>query len=362
MKRFPPHFDQFAINRLRFELLKKIGWSISQKQDCKHLSDLIIQSGFGLISESTLYRLFFQFKKHSPYKHTLDILCKFLGYTDSIEFTEKLLQDRDGLHHNGVFTQNSHTKSLLFYCIEHKAKNPLLGFFEEVNEHTHEFKTAIGVSIFDSLLITTQQKWFFENFAHQPFVREYFFEKNHDTKFRIPYYDYAYKAYLKSVNPLNDIRQLQDYVFGNCILFRYYTISSKKKDTFKISKAIYEQQLPEDIIKKKLYIFPYIRYTSYKLWYLEMKNVSISEREAYAGYLLSLALQLKSELPYLEQKIVLHTLAETFVYSKLPDQFHWELKQVFSDLYKTIHPTIYQKHLKYSLPYFCENGLLHFRP
>lgn len=42
-------FDKFAIDRLRYELLKKIGWSISSKTDCSALSELISQSGQGLI-------------------------------------------------------------------------------------------------------------------------------------------------------------------------------------------------------------------------------------------------------------------------------------------------------------------------
>jgi hypothetical protein len=362
MKTFTPHFDKFAIDRLRYELLKKVGWSISNKPDCAQLSDLIFQSGCGQISESTLYRLFFQFDKHSPYKHTLDTLCKFLGYKDSLDFTEKLMQYREELHHNGVFTQKKHKKSLLFSCIEHTAEYPLMDFFEEVNEHTHQFKTDIGVSIFDSLLIATQQKWFFKNFAHQPFVREYFFEKSHDTKFRIQHYDEAYACYLKGIKPEQDLGRLQDFVFGNCVLLRYYFTFNKSKDAATLSKTIYEQNLQIDNVKNEMYIFPYIRFKAYKLWYLEIKNTSKTELEAYATYLIDLVKQLKTELPFMEQKIVFHTVAETFVHSAIPEHFHWELKQAFTDLYKTIHPNIYQKHLKYSLPYFCENGLLHFRP
>jgi hypothetical protein len=362
MSTLKPKFDQFAIDRLRFELLKKIGWSISNKPDCAQLSDLIFQSGCGQISESTLYRLFFQFEKHRPYKSTLDILSKFLGYKDSLDFTEKLLQYREELHHNGVFTQKEHKKSLLFSCIEHTAKYPLMDFFEEVNEHAHQFKTDISISIFDSLLISTQQKWFFKNFAHQPFVRQYFFEKSHDTKFRIQHYDEAYAYYLKGIKPEQDLGRLQDFIFGNCVLFRYYFISKKKIEAIETSKIIYDMNLVEGSIKKELYIFPYIRYKAYKLWRLEIKNTPKSELEAYAAYLIDLAKQLKTELPFMEQKIVFHTVAETFVHSAIHEHFHWELKQVFSDLYKTIHPAIYQKHLKYSLPYFCENGLLHFRP
>jgi hypothetical protein len=362
MKTFAAYFDQFAIDRLRLGLFKKIGWSISNKPDCAQLSDLISQSGFGQISESTLYRLFFQFDKHSPYKHTLDILCKFLGYTDSLDFTEKLMQDREELHYNGIFTQKERKKSLLFSCIEHTTKNPLLDFFEEVSEHMHELKTDIGVSIFDSLLISSKQKWFFKNFAHQPFVREYFFERNYDPKFRIQHYEQAYARYLEGIKPEQDIDRLQDFIFGNCILFRYYFTSNKSKDAATLSKAIYEQNLPIDSVKKELYIFPYIRYMAYKLWYLEIKNTTKTELEAYATYLIDLAKQLKSDLNFIEQKIVLHTVAETFLHSAIPENFHWELKQAFADLYKNIHPTIYQKHLKYSMPYFCVNGLLHFRP
>lgn len=362
MKTFSPHFDQFTIDRLRFELLKKIGWGISNKPDCAQLSELILHSGFGYISESTLYRLFFQFEKHSPYKHTLDILCKFLGYKESLDFTEKLMQQTEELNHNGIFTRKESKKNLLFFCIEHTAKHPLMDFFEEVSEHSHQFRRDVSVSIFDSLLISSKQKWFFKNFSHQSYVREYFFENGHDPKFRIHHYDLAYANYLKGIKPEQDLGRLQDFIFGNCVLFRYYFTSNKSKDAAILSKTIYEQNLPIDRVKKELYIFPYIRYMAYKLWYLEIKNTSKTELEAYATFLIHLAKQLKPNLPFIEQKIVLHTVAETFVNSAIPEHFHWELKQTFIDLYKTIHPIIYKKHLKYSLPYFCQNGLIHSRP
>ena len=362
MKTFTPHFDQFAVDRLRFELLKKVGWSITNKPDCAHLSKLIGQSGFGQISESTLYRLFFQFKKHRPYKHTLDILCRFLGYKDSLGFTENLMQQREELHQNGIYTQKEPKKNLLFSCIEHKAKHPLMDFFEEAIEQTHQIKIDIGVSIFDSLLISQQQDWFFKNFAQQPFVRHYFFEWFHDPKFRIHHYNQGYAVYLEGIQPDHGIENLQDFIFGNCVLLRYYFITKKNTEATKISKTLYEENLPVEIVKDQIHIFPYIRYKAYKLWHQEIKNAPTSEIEDYASYLIDLAKQLKKEIPFEWQKIVLHTVAETFIHSTLPERFHWELKQVFSDLYKTIHPTIYRKHLKYSLPYFNQNGLLHFRP
>lgn len=102
MKTFSPDFNQFAIDSLRLELLKKIGWRISKKSDCARLSELIAQSGLGLISESTLYRLFFQFEKHRPYNYTIDILCKFIGYKDSIDFLNGLKESIDLLQFNGI--------------------------------------------------------------------------------------------------------------------------------------------------------------------------------------------------------------------------------------------------------------------
>lgn len=362
MSTFTPNFDQFAIDQLRFKLLKKNGWSVSNKPDCSMLADLILQSGFGPISESTLYRLFFQFEKHKPYKNTLDILSRFLGFKDCLEFMQSIDQQREELHHSGIFTQKERHKSLMFYCIEHTTKSPLMDFFDSLSDYSYQFKIDLSVAIFDSLLISTKQNWFFKNFTHQTYVRKYFFEKSHDIKFRIKNYDLAYVSYLEGVNPDRDYINLQDFIFGNCVLFRHYFISNNKNEAIKISKKIYKQIKPLDSLKSKIYIFPYIRYMAYKLWYLETINKSAHELELYANYLIEFAAQLNTELSFVEKKFLLHTLSETFIHSSIPDQYHWELKRVFLNLYKTIHPGIYQKHLKYSLPYFCENGLLHFRP
>ena len=110
VKTFSPYFDQFAIDRLRYELLRKVGWSICSKPDCAQLSDLMVKGGYGQISESTLYRLFFKFEKHRPYKNTLDTLCQYLGYEDSLDFIEQLSEHREALHHNGMLTQKEHKR------------------------------------------------------------------------------------------------------------------------------------------------------------------------------------------------------------------------------------------------------------
>lgn len=362
MKTSKPHFDQFALDRLRFELSGKIGFNISTKPDCVKISGLILESGHGYISESTLYRLFFQIKRHNPYKSTLDIVCQFIGYKDSIEFDEKLAESRRQLHFSGINTSSGKSNGLLFYCIEHTSKRPLVDFFEETNELDHQFKTDVSVAIFDNLLKSTQHDWFFKEFADVKYIREYFFERGHDPKFRIKYFDLAYFKYLESVHKDKGLDHFQDYLFGNCVLFRHYYMRKKIKKAQEIANSLYGKVYNVEDHQNSLYVFPFIRYMAYKLWYLELKNAKSTECEGYALYLIDLCQRLKGQLCLMEQKILFHTVAETFVYSTLPESFHWELKKVFIDFFEYLPEIIFSKHLRYSLSYLDKNGLLHYRP
>ena len=362
MKTFSPHFDQFAIERLRSVLIKKVGWSISNKPDCIKLSVLIEESGFGRISESTLYRLFFQYEKHKTYKNTLDILCKFLGYKDSLDLTEQLTEQRKELHHNGVYTQYQFKKSLLFSCIEYSAKKPLMDFFETTSESSHEFKRDISITIFDGLLMSSKQQWFFKNFAQQNYIRKYFFERGHDPKFRIKDYEYGYIEYLKNIDKEKGVHQLQDFLFGHCVLFRHYFLTNQTEQALSVGKILFEAEDLADIPFQGLYIFPFIRFKAYLLWYYEITFESRKTKDDYAHYLLNLVKRLKANFELPERKILFHTVAETFLYSSLSLSFHQRLKELFAEEFKRIPEAVYNKHLIYSLSYFEQNGLLHFRP
>jgi hypothetical protein len=362
VKTFRPSYDQYTIEKLKSEIFKKIGWPISNKPDCAKLSELISQSKIGQLSESTLYRLFFQPDKHTLYKTTLDIICKFLGYKDSFEFIEKVDTTRGQLHINGINTLGNKRNSLVFHCIENTAKTPLLNFFEEFDEHSHQFKTDVSITLFDSLLKSSQQDWFFKNFSDQKYIREYFLERGHDTKFRIKNYDQAYLKYLKHVKKDKDIYNFQDFIFGNCVLFRYYFLTKKSDQALQQARILYHEKLNVEAHQNELYIYPFIRYTAYRLWYLEMIRANGFEIESYGLFLIDLCSRLKEKLGFMEQKILFHTIAETFLYSSLPEKFHWNLKDLYKEDYKRLPDNIYQKHLSYSMPYFNENGLLHFRP
>jgi hypothetical protein len=362
MKTIKPHFDQFALDHLKLELLKKIGWIVSNKPDCAKLSDLIADSELGIISESTLYRLFLKSDSHTPYKSTLDILCQFIGYKDCIDFLEKIETSREESYKVSLISTEDIKNSLLYYCINNRSKNALSDFFDSANTFSYNQKIKLSILLFDSLLISTNQDWFFEHFAEKKFIREYFFERAHDPLFRIKNYDKAYLSYLKGIDKKVNSVISQDFVFGNCVLFRFYFTTGKIKEALLFGDKLFKAKLAHNELKNQLYIFPFIRYSAYYLWQLELKKVKESEINNYAGFLIDLSSKLKDELPFMEQKILFHTVAETFIFSKISENYHWDLKKVFIDMFRKLPESVYKKHLKYSLPYFNENGLLHYRP
>jgi hypothetical protein len=356
-------FDEFAVERLRYELSQKVGWKISNKLDCIRLAELISSGAFGAVSDSTLYRLFFMQEKHKPYKHTLDIICRFIGYQDSLAFLEKIEKSRKQLHANGVYMADTSGKSLIFYCLEHQSTTVLKDFFEAVDEMPMTFKMDLGVSVFDSLLKSTKQVWFFDEFSNNAFIRRYFFDKLHDPKFRIPHYDHGLLRYMESNRDGKVSDPESDFLFVHSVLFRYYFLSKQMEKAWQYGRLLYQEHKSMDVYDPDaMFIWPFIRFVCYRLWYLEMNKATKQEKEGYALYLLELCEQTRAKLSLrIEHNIIVHTLAETFINSGLPVSFHRKLKQVFAADFHRLPASVLDKHLRYCLPYFDENTILHFR-
>ena len=357
-----PYFDQYTLDSLKFKLSDKLGFAITSKSDCAALSEMLKKSDWGNVSESTIYRLFFQSQTNSPYKNTLDILCRFIGFRSCYEFYESQVALREQLHHNGINTYDISSRSLLYYCIQNNSTKPLHDFFESIDPAIEQFKVSITTSLFDSLIQTTKPIIFLKKFAHQKFIRQYFFEYGHDPLFRIKDYDLGYAYYLEGLSIENDIEQLQDYIFANCVLFRNYYLQKKYDKAREVALKLFNKGIDIESVRNHLYIFPYIRFTAYKLWYFELISDKKSEIDSYAEFLLNLCNKLLPELDNYRRKILYHTIAETFLYSAITEDFHHRLKKIFHADFNELPPIIYTKHLKYSLPYFDCNGLLNQRP
>jgi len=357
-----PHFDEYAIEHLKFKFSEKIGFIISNRPDCYKLSEIINQSGYGSVSDTTIYRLFFSSKKHSPFKHTMDILAMFLGHKNSIELLENINSTRDLLDKNDINTAHDSSNNLMFYCIENGAFKPLQDYFYSLDDAPVYLKEKVGLNLYDNILKSTKQFQVFKEFANHKFFREYLLEKAHDPKFRIKNYEFAYLNYLEGVDKNKSIHQFQEYLFGNSVLFRHYYLNNQYTNAELIGDGIYKDISSLESFENELYIFPFIRFTAYKLWYLKMKRASESEQIEHAHYLLELCKKRKENLTFYERKILFHTLAEVILQSELPEKFHWDLKEIFSKEFETLPDNLYSKHLKYSLNYFEPNGLINHRP
>ena len=357
-----PKFDQYSIDILKIKLSEKTGFVIANKPDCAKLSEIITQNGNGYISEATLYRLFLKSEKHTPYKNTLDLLCTYLGFKDCFDFLDHISPTKDFLHRNGTNTTIPSGDSLIFYCIENRTYKPLNEFFDALTDSTELFKETICISLFDSLQKSKKQIQFFKHFADHHYVREFFLEKGHDPRFRIKNYDFAYLRYIEKTDPNKSLRHFQDYIFGNAVLLRYFFLNHQHANALKICKKLYSEISDLEPCQKEMHLFPFMRFTAYKLWFLQMSDANKIKLENYAFYLLDLLEKLKPEYGFYEQKILFHTLAETFVNSNLPESFHQELKKTFVGDSEKFPYNISSKHLKYSLPYLEPNGLIYHRP
>jgi hypothetical protein len=357
-----PYFDDFALERLKFKFSEKIGFIISNRPDCYKLSEIINQSGYGSISDTTIYRLFFSSKKHSPFKHTMDILAMFLGFINSIELLENINSSRNSLDYNGINTIQDTSNNLMFYCIENGTYKPLQDYFYSLENAPVYVKENVGLSLHDNLIKSTKQIPVFKEFANHKFVREYLLEKAHDPKFRIKNYEFAYLNYLEGLDKNKSIQQLQEYIFGNSVLFRHYYLNNQCTNAELVGDRIYSNIVSLEPFEKDIYIFPFIRFVAYKLWYLKMKCATQNEQMEYAYYLLELCKKRKMHVDFYEKKILFHTVAEAFLQSELSEKFHWDLKEIFSKEFETFPDNLYSKHLKYCLHYFEPNGLIHHRP
>jgi hypothetical protein len=355
-------FDTFSVGELNLQLMKKLGYSIKSKSDCAKLSELIFNEGLGLISQSTLYRILLYDKAHKPFYNTLSIITQFLGYIDWEDFCKTIHRKKKVEYTNGHLSHTNLEKSLLYQCVQLENYRPLEALFNNILDDEQEAKDSIMLSLFDSLLVSTNTISFFKYFYENTFIKEEFFEHGVDPGFRIANYDEGFNLYLSNCKPNSSKEDLQSFIFGNCILLRHYFIRGKFDKALAVGKQLYLNQLISDSELEEIYLFPRMRYLSSKLLFLRMiKTKKTVVTECVLG-LLKYAKSVYSSLDAFGRRIVFYTIAEVFIQAKVDYAYQEQLKLIFINEFTLFPEGLIEKPLHKIITYFEPNGLLMQRP
>ena len=355
-------FNSIDVNKLKQQVINKAGFAILTKPDCLRLSSLLLNAGAGYISETTIYRIFLKEDNlHVPYKSTLDILCKYLGYYDIVEYI-RWLNDYNNYSLNKNVSDIA-LDSLLVSCIKNQNFKTLSEYFEILESESKSIKECVVLNMFDVFASNDFTIPFFKEFSDNKFVREWFLESGHDPKFRIPNYDQAYLFYLKKVNCAKDSSELQQYVFANSVLFRSSFLNKDYVSAVNYGSKLYDNTLTGfNSNSLGLQLFPLVRYVSYKLWYLHLVNAPKVQLLDYTEYLLEFAKLNIVNADSFSRKIVFNTLGEVLFYSKLPFKFQLKFKNMFEKDFHDLNIEGSKYQIIELLPYLQPNGLLNHRP
>lgn len=353
--------NTYTLSELKNQVALKLCFSISGKCDCAKLSEILREEGYGSISETTLYRLFVNYNGITPYKNTLNVLAQYIGYTSWEDFID-IVESNSYSGRIILSNRNQDEDSLLFHCIANDTYKPLHNYFESIQGRAYSFKVNVALDVYDSLLKIEKPELFFSEFKQNKFVKEFVLEDAFDPAFRITNYDYAYKLYSNEINNIDSIESMQDFVFSQSVLFRYYFISKKLPDALQIGKKIFETSSINFEDLEKIFIFPKIRFKAYKLWFLEITEKSRHAIDDYANEILEYCKYISFNQDSNYKKIVFHTVAEVFCLSSLSLDYHSKLKNIFVEEFSKLPKNIFEKPLQHSLPYFSANGLLLYRP
>jgi hypothetical protein len=328
------NFDPNLIPALRDSVLHALGFVIRSKKDCEILSKKMTNMGLGYISESTLYRFFINYNnQHAFYKHTLDALAAYCGEKDFYQFELWYKKQKDvDLRFGLVHKIDKPIKSLVHFCIEGNSLKPLYNFVEQIEEADFPDYYNLGLEFYKALHSNTRSNLsFFKNFSQLPFVRQYFFERSVDLDFTIKDYELGLNYYLNKISPENSTKELNDFIFGRCILFRHHVKNNQVEKIKLIGNQLYKKYSLTDKQIDKLHIYPRFRYLAYKLFFLKFQDETINFQD-HGQYLLNYCELNVDKWDNLEQRIVFSCIAETYIILDAPIQYVNSLKTVFSKL------------------------------
>lgn len=316
------YYDKILLDKI----FNKTGIYITNKNECKLLSNIIASEKIGYLSESTLYRFFLSPNgKNKPYKNTLNILAKFCGYASWDNFVIYC----DSMH---LFTDanflNKTFDTIISGFVNQEKFNSLIDVFESVSDENYKTKEYVGLRTFISFQKTTSFSTFVKKYGQHDFVRNILLEALYDPFHRIQGYTDSFQYYLESTHP-DDTNYLQDYIFANAVLFRYFYFNDILKAK-EIGKKLYDFPI-SSIEFDAIYIFPKARYVAYKMWYLHLNE---AKKNTIIDYLDKVYYFIENEFNKSNLIIEINIVYETFI--EVVQQLNLvQLEQKINTLYET---------------------------
>lgn len=295
------YYDKILLDKI----FNKTGIYITNKNECKLLSQIIASEKKGYLSESTLYRFFLSPNgKHKPYKNTLNILAQFCGYVSWDNFVNYC----DSVH---LFTDanflNKTFDTIITDFVNQEKFNSLIDVFDSVSHENYKTKEYLGLRTFISFQKTTSFSTFVKKYGQHDLVRNILLEALYDPFHRIQGYTDSFQYYLELTNP-NDTNYLQDYIFANAVLFRYFYFNDMLKAK-EIGKKLYGFPINSNEFDA-IYIFPKARYVAYKIWYLHLNE---AKKNTLIDYLDEVYYFIENEFNKFNLIIEINIVYETFI-------------------------------------------------
>ena len=295
------YYDKILLDKI----FNKTGIYITNKNECKLLSQIIANEKIGYLSESTLYRIFLNpNSNHKPYKNTLNILAQFCDYSSwdaFVNYCDSVYLFTDPAFLNKTFD------TIITDFVNQQKFNSLIDVFDSVAHENYKTKEYIGLRSFMSFQKTTSFSNFIKNYGTHDFVRNILLEALYDPFHRIQGYTDSFQYYLESTHP-SDTNYLQDYIFANAVLFRYFYFNDILKAK-EIGKKLYEFPMRSNEFDT-IYIFPKARYVAYKMWYLHLKE---AKKNTLIDYLDEVYYFIENEFNKSNLILELNIVYETFI-------------------------------------------------
>ena len=345
------------IRGLKWHVEVKVGFQLLTKLDCRKVSARILTEFGVTVSESTLYRLFVWNKNDNlPYQHTLEILANYAGFNSWFEMTDEIYAlDKFQFMYGKLPGVHEH-KSLLRHTIHCDTLAPLYNFLEQFpGELDQNRQLLIGQELFSSLKTNPHDNVkFFKDFSKLPVVRSSFYEYLADPDFTIPNYEQGLIYYLNGLKPSLSSQALQDYVFANSLLLRFYFLTGNKEKAIEVGKCLYEELILTQDTLDSLYIFPAIRYLSYRIFYNELNKGFDND---YFEWLKEYAIKRSQHSTLIEQRIVIHTVLDSlFINPTIQQLVFIEFSEIFADLFNSFPDYFISLSLQQQLNYLNPNA------